>query len=342
MSAKLSDSFAVPKISELSPTQATNPKPSVLQETASMKQTLLSTLFFISFSSVFAQTDSVAVTDSLTQDASYHKHKPAIDEIPAKGFSIGFSAGLAESYRNLLSKPYSELVIYRNAHETPIQTPEIGINLAYRFNRHLQINCGIRYIETGYDLNEEEHLNDTLDYEFGVACDVYHPVDPYGGWTGIGFSDPRYNYVIDGLHGSTGTLQTKVRYSYIDFPVSLRYSLGKRKLKGFIEAGLSTNWMLADKSTTVFDAGNSGTYTAYAYGLPKNTTKPFDFIRRWNFSYLAAIGTSYYFHRNWSVNLKAECQQQLESVFNYARKADYIEKHYRLGLTAGVDYSFQK
>jgi hypothetical protein len=266
-----------------------------------------------------AAQDSVPAEDSLPK----RKDRTWLDQ-PGKRLQVGLDIGYNHSYRQIFAPRLKELVDCRNAHESPAGLLQYGMALDYRVNKWLHLVTGVHRLSTGFNLEEELELDDTLPHEFGAACDVYGLWHPYYGGVYSGFVDPRYSFKIEDYHPSHATLRIKVRYTHIDVPVKAHFTFGKRRLSAFAAIGFSANYMLRQRIYGSFD--HEGEFGSYTY-----EAKPPDFINRLNFSALGSVGTRIRITPKNTIEVYAGVRKQLRSIFSQDEDSyvkGYSEWHY--------------
>lgn len=295
-----------------------------------MKQLLLLSFLFAAFT--LSAQDSIP-PDTLEQHKAVKKQWRYSDD--TNRWSVGLSGGMGYAFRILESRRYAELLACRAACESAIYTPAAGVNVIYKLHKNLDVISGISYFQTGFDLSEERQLNDTLEFEFIVACDVDRIVDPERGYIGAGFCDPRYGYGISGLHPDQGTLKINMRYHYLDIPLLLRANVGQKRFRAFVLAGASYNVLFRYYQRIAVE-NNGVEFSIYE---PDPEPHYYAIHRRFNLSALAGAGMSYRINRSLSLGVQAMGRYQLLSVFRKEWK-DYNERHYRLGADVSLEYFF--
>jgi hypothetical protein len=236
------------------------------------------------------------------------------------------------SYRKVSSSTYPEMIACRNKHESPVLLPQFTFFLCDSITRKFQFTFGIRLLKTGFNLKEDLTLNDTIDHEYGAACNVYGMWDPYRGALWEAFTDPRYNFLIIGYHPVHATINIGINYSYLDFPAEIRFSFSHRRNSFFIASGVSMSYLLRQRIVESFQYENGD------YGSNTLRESHAAYLKKFNSFLLADIGWRHWLkEKKFSFELHSGIQQQLFDNFNHHSSyvSGYHEKHfgYTLGIT---------
>ncbi|HTL80497.1 MAG TPA: outer membrane beta-barrel protein [Bacteroidia bacterium] len=275
---------------------------------------------------LFAQRDT---------SASYHPRDTARET--NLRFTWGPDLTLGYCYRKISSDKYPELITCRNAHEHPSWFINFGFLFHFRFHEHFDLTTGLRYARTGFTLSEDLRLNDSLDHEFGIACDVYHAIDPYYGWVGpYAFSDPRYAFLLQGYHPPAATIDINLTYSAVEVPVKMRYLVGKRKTFFILSAGSSFSYIYRQNITERFTEGIGG-----ELGSSSVTEKPYSYTNRFNTGLLLGTGVRFRLKPNVNLELHADAMKQMRDFFGQKNELvqDYHEHHFRIDAGISICYS---
>jgi len=294
-----------------------------------MKFILLFPIFFL-LSPLHAQTDSLS-NDSLQEQTDFTHPR----------FSYGPDISIGYCFRKIESPLYPEIIACRNEHEQAVYLPQAGLAFHYRITNWFQLVSGIRYLQTGFNFEEERQLSDTLETELGAACDVYKVVNPARGWLYSGFTDPRYGFLIKGNHPDTATLKFQVRYHYIDVPLKARFSLAKKLsvhkvVSFFVYAGISINYLFRQNISYQLE-NNGNEFASNTY-----RGKPFDNIAKMNYSFLTGSGIRYRASQKTAFEFHLDGQWQQINLFQPDKyyRTSYIEKHYRYDAGLSLFYYF--
>jgi len=285
---------------------------------------LLSCVFIFIFSAAIAQNDPAE------SDVIVPKRKTDFgDSTFVQRFSCGVDISFYQSFRKISSERFPEMIECRNAHENAENYLSAGITVHYQLSKHLQLTTGIYQRKTGFGLEEEIHLNDTLDHEYGTACNVYHATDPSTGYIDSLFSDPRYGFLIDDYHPSRMTMRARVDYAYLSVPVLLRVSIGKKRFSAFLSGGAAADLLTKQYISESFVYGNEET----VYGTSEFSSKPGTYLNRWSWSVWGGSGMRFRLSEKTAMELYVNTQWQLSDLFRQkeAFVSGYHEKHYTMG-----------
>lgn len=286
---------------------------------------LLCTLFI-------ALTISAQKNDSVDSDTIIPGHS---FQLGKHKWTLGFEFEGTITYRRLKDSKHKELVDCRNEHDKPTTGIQCGLMVRREISKNLELVSGISFFQTGFEFSEGKKLSDTLDMEFMIGCEIGFIVDPQYGYVGSGFWDPRYSYIVYGLHPDTATLNIKLEHNYIEVPLLLKGNFGKRRTRGCFAMGGGVNYMVGMKQSVTLtnDEGYSNHYV---------TTEMPDYYRRWNYSVLTAIGIESKVRENLSAGFHLSGRYQLRSIFGHEYYADYKENHFNFSVGAGIYYHFGK
>lgn len=117
-------------------------------------------------------------------------------------------------------------VKWRNENETGKLGYTTGINMIFNLNKNIGVGVGIQYSNKGYQIKLE-------DLNFGSM------IDPRRGFTG----------------NTSGAAITSAKFIYndyyIDIPLKLNFSFGKKKIRFVTSVGVATNIFITETSTMV-------------------------------------------------------------------------------------------
>ena len=178
----------------------------------------------------------------------------------------------------------------------------------------------------------------------------YRFVDEWGGMAGV---MTQYNF-FDwlGLRGELNFVQRNyrhTRYQYADrlnvryennyllLPVTVNFSFGGQKVRGFVNAGVYGGvWLNGKRGGTEFNSLSGKTVLfseQYAFNAQKD--------QRGDFGCTGGVGIEYKFHEHWMAQIEASCYYSLISA---TKQYMAYQKDYRynttIGLQAGVAYVF--
>lgn len=289
-----------------------------------MRTFILLSLLLYGFALRAQETDTLATDDS----SRVHRNNQRKD----RRFSTGLEAGGGMSYRRVNAERYPELVNCRSHHEQPVASANLALRFRYALSNHFELVSGVSCYQTGFNFTEEKQLSDTLDQEFVLGCEIGFIKDPRAGLVGAGFYDPRYLYMISGLHPDHGTMHVELRYNYLELPLLLKAQIGKKRTRGFIAAGGDVNYLAGVTQRMYFtnEITTFGTFETY---------RVHSMYRRWNFGVQAAMGVEQMITESLSVGLQASGKYQLRSIIRYD---DYRENHFAGWVSAGLYYHFGK
>lgn len=179
----------------------------------------------------------------------------------------------------------------------------------------------------------------------------YRYVDEWGGMAGV---TTQYNF-FDwlGLRGELNFVQRNyrhTRYEYADrlnvryennyllLPVTVNFSFGGQKVRGFVDAGVYGGvWLNGHYGGTECNSMGGGKSFTFSEPYAFNSQKD----QRGDFGYTGGVGVEYKFHEHWLAQIEATCYY---SVISSTKQYMKYQKDYRynttIGLKAGVSYVF--
>lgn len=121
----------------------------------------------------------------------------------------------------------SDMILkWRNENEKGKLGYTTGINMIFNLNKNIGIGAGIQYSNKGYQIKSQ-------DLTYGSM------IDPRRGFT----------------NNTSGATLTSVRFiynhHYIDIPLKVNFSFGKKKIRFVTSVGVSTNIFITETSTIV-------------------------------------------------------------------------------------------
>lgn len=114
-----------------------------------------------------------------------------------------------------------------------------GFNVIFNVNKKIGIEAGIQYSNKGYQTKIQE-------------------------LTSIDMIDPKYGF-INVSPGTQTQLKFIYKYYYIDIPLKVNFSFGKKKISLITSAGLTTNILVKETSTCVLGSDKSSYSTVDGY-----------------------------------------------------------------------------
>jgi len=174
-----------------------------------------------------------------------------------KKIQIGVNFSPDYCFRTLINNDgsaSSDMVLkWRNENETGKSGYTTGINMIFHLNTNIGIGTGIQYSNKGYQIKTE-------DLTFGSM------IDPRKGFTnnpsGAAITSAKFIY----------------NYHYIDIPLKINFSFGKKKIRFITSVGVATNIFITETSTSVlkYDDGTKDRNTQQTtYNYNKVNISPF-------------------------------------------------------------------
>ena len=130
-----------------------------------------------------------------------------------------------------------------------------------------------------------------------------------------------------------------VRYenNWLLFPVTVNFSFGGQKVRGFVDLGVYGGAWLSSKRSGI--EYSSFSHTTYNFRETMQFDKRKD--QRGDFGFTGGVGIEYRFHEHWLAQIEAVCYY---SVISSTKQYMEHQKDYRynttVGLQAGVSYIF--
>ena len=179
----------------------------------------------------------------------------------------------------------------------------------------------------------------------------YRYVDEWGGLAGV---MTQYNF-FDwlGLRAELNFAQRNyrhTRYEYADklnvryennyllLPVTVNFSFGGQKVRGFVNAGVYGGvWLNGQRSGTEYNSMGEGEPYQFSEPYAFNSEKD----QRGDFGYTGGVGIEFRLHEHWLAQIEATCYY---SVISTTKQYMEHQKDYRynttIGLKAGIAYVF--
>ena len=179
----------------------------------------------------------------------------------------------------------------------------------------------------------------------------YRYVDEWGGMAGV---TTQYNFFEWlGLRAELNFVQRNyrhTRYEYADnlsvryennyllLPVTVNFSFGGQRVRGFVNAGIYAGvWLSGKRGGTEMNSMGGG--SAFQFSEPYHFNSEKD--QRGDFGYTGGIGIEYRFHEHWLAQIEATCYY---SIISTTKQYMDHQKDYRynttIGLKAGIAYVF--
>jgi hypothetical protein len=214
------------------------------------------------------------------------------DSVKTKKLQIGITYSPDYSYRKLKSDASGKLIAdLRDTMEIGKYGYTTGINFVYLINKKISIASGLLLSDKG---------------------------------------ERTKKYIL--LNPATGVLPVNntfiYHYMYLDIPVKANYYILTEKLKLFVTAGVSANFFLTQKTTSILGYNSRSSEK-------KTSTVESDFLKI-NFAYTVGFGIDYPISNKFIFKLEPIYQRSITSVINAPVKS-YL---YSVGLNVGLYYQF--
>jgi hypothetical protein len=221
-------------------------------------------------------------------------------------FAIGFNYSVDRTFRVLkLSDGLNSQSVKdsRDAREEPSINYTTGLGFSYSFTKRLNAEIGVLYAQTGYQTKESN----------------------------LSFSniqDPRRGFSVD-VSNLPLTENLIVKQNYLNIPIKIRAFLIGKKVKFFLEGGLSTNIYLKRRLTYNWTLTNGEKQSTSVDGDGGNISKI-------NVALVLGLGIDYYIKDNYILKLNPVYRKSINQIADWVNK-EYI---YSFGLNLGVYYQF--
>jgi opacity protein-like surface antigen len=134
-----------------------------------------------------------------------------------------------------------------------------------------------------------------------------------------------------------GWLNMRYDNNYLLFPVTVNFSFGGQKVRGFVDLGVYGGCWL----NTQRHGRDNNSFTARAYDIHETMEWNDKRDQRGDFGYTGGVGLEYKFLPNWAVQIEAVCYYSVVSATKqYMSHVKDYRYHTTLGLQAGVSYVF--
>ena len=208
-------------------------------------------------------------------------------------WSLGINASIDYNYRmlfvNIPNYGVNDVIFLRDGIEIPLLGISAGVNTKYQVTPKLDINVGTHYAQKGYQTNKR-------------SVSMFQPSP----------SDPT-------------AVKTTYNYTYLDFPFTIRYRIGKQKT--MISVGGGVAWNLLIKSSE-----NSAVY--YNGYTNKTTREVTSMFNKSNTSGILFMGVSQQLSNKIMINIEPTLRYQLLKNIN----TPITERLYNVGLNITTFY----
>jgi len=239
----------------------------------------------------------------------------SLAENSSNGSSVDQSSSLKSARDN--SRPNT------NAEEKALTAFSGGVNVNYQFAKRWSLESGLFYSQRK---QMAENLVSSSLNGYEDELQVYTP-------QGVKYVQPEFSNVQTNGSDIIGSSRDETYYSlgmnyisnfeYIELPILVRYKIIDRKLGLDVMSGVSTNFLIGNKSSIVQDQNN----------IWSGQT---DDISPMLYNATLGVGLNYNFYRNFSFNL--------EPTFKYAipTESSIISRYpYSFAVFAGFTYRFK-
>ena len=205
-------------------------------------------------------------------------------------FEIGISYSPDFCYRSLKAKDEGKWIAdTRDTLEVPKFGYTTGIFINYKFRKNMNVESGIFFSDKG-----EKTRKQTLEN------------------TPSGEQPIKYSLIN--------------HYYYLDIPVKFDYYLSTGKLKLYIDAGLSANIFLNQKTTIIETSSNTNRKTS-SFSNPN--------FNRINFAFQFGCGITYPISDKMNIKIEPVYRRSITSVINAPIKS-YL---YEVGINIGISHT---
>lgn len=276
--------------------------------------------------SLLAQTPADTVPQEKAMILIYYEPK----------FSLTVSGTANYTFRQLQTDEEQPLVDCRNAHESAALTVSPRLEFGYRISNRCWIDAGVQYQRYGFDISETVTLNNQSDVQIFTMCDVNEVVDQNFGFLWSGYYDPRFAYAIKNSASGDATVSYKIRYDFIELPLSFRqnWALGKARISWRI--GITNSYLLREVKKATFSGPDESSLLWPEFD-PLTGSKLPDMYNRFNIAPHAGFDFFCPLNDTWHLRGGVEAAYQLQP---FLLLQPVNENHYRAGVTLGVVYRF--
>lgn len=211
-------------------------------------------------------------------------------DIPTSDFKqvqigVNFSPDFCfRTLKNNDGSSISDIVLnLRNENETIKFGYTTGLNICFNFKKFVALETGIQYSNKGY-----QALMKDLTYGDMI--------------------DPRYGFI----YATSGTAPTKAKfiynYHYIDIPLKVNFTFGKKKIRLISSVGLTTNIFIKETSASVLEYSDGKTDR-------KNYPTTFDY-NKINISPIISVGIDYKINNRMNLRIEPTFRYGVLKIIN--------------------------
>lgn len=134
-------------------------------------------------------------------------------------------------------------------------------------------------------------------------------------------------------------INVKYENNYLLFPVTVNFSFGGEKVRGFVNAGVYGGaWLTSHRSGQEYNSISvDASYSFPREAVPYNSQRD----QRGDFGYTGGVGLEYRFVEHWLAQVEAVCYYSVVSTTKqYMEHQKDYRYHTTIGLQAGVAYVF--
>ena len=252
-------------------------------------------------------------------------------------WSIGALA--SPTYYSKFNQRSDELSQQLRASEQPLISYTGGVAFSYKINKRFSIQSGLFYSSVGQEVSGissyggfQKYDNTKGDRNFEVLTtngtvytnnsDVFLIAEGPSARVLTSFTNDVFDPVKANLDYFNNNLFQN--FSYLEFPVSLKYKLVDKVLDFNIIGGISYNMLINNSVYTMVDGGK--------YSIGK--TDGLNFI---TISSSLGMGMEYSFSNNLSLNLEPTLRYYLNPFSQMGNSSSHI---YSFGIFSGISYKF--
>lgn len=223
---------------------------------------------------------------------SYGQEEPVKPKPEFTRFKIGFMVSPEIGYRVLrldevhycqtyCSSYYDNLLKRRENTELPRMGLSAGLTMNYNFSRKVGIEVGLQYASRGYSYIANDPVS-----EFNQ-----NPLSVYGPTPEIQFFPSNLEYIYN--------------FSYLELPLRVVFTSGKKKLKFIASAGAAAGLLLNAQQTT---------YVNYFDADETKTTEQMNYLRRFTVSPQLSLGADYQISQYINLRIEPVVRYSLRSL----------------------------
>ena len=136
----------------------------------------------------------------------------------------------------------------------------------------------------------------------------------------------------------SGVLNVRYENNYMLFPVTVDFSFGGKKVRGYVDLGVYGGAWLAShrRGKDYVSVGGTGSYE-FSEPVVFNAQRD----ERGDFGYTGGVGILYQFHPHWMMQVEAVCYYSVvSSTKQYMKHVKDYRYHTTVGMQAGISYVF--